>query len=190
MHSESSDLIENKEMDEIDDQYELMAYSSVKIDYEYIISLIQCIVLDEDETDEERQKRIDEIREYIEKLQKDNAQLGRLMMQILEGVIQDKKRYQGKSIAKVLEDMRIKAIHMVVNNFVKKWFVEPDAVMYAAFHSSNGKIKDRSILKDKGDYKKYKLETKNSITKYKYNTMMCNELEKVIQEEILPLLSR
>ena len=51
-----------------------MAYSSTKIDYEYIINLIQNIVTPDDgERDsipEERQKKIGEIRRYVEELKK------------------------------------------------------------------------------------------------------------------------
>ena len=49
---------------DVDQDYELMAYSNTKIDYEYIINLIQNIVTpteeEEDITPEERQKKIDE----------------------------------------------------------------------------------------------------------------------------------
>ncbi|MCI8982086.1 MAG: hypothetical protein HFG78_06730 [Hungatella sp.] len=59
---------------QIDSDYELMAYSSTKIDYEYIINLIQNIVTPDDgERDsipEERQKKIGEIRRYVEELKK------------------------------------------------------------------------------------------------------------------------
>ncbi len=44
-----------------------MAYSSTKIDYEYIIHLIQNIVTpDEDVDSQERQRKIDEAKQYVE----------------------------------------------------------------------------------------------------------------------------
>ena len=48
--------------------YELMAYSHTKIDYEYIINLIQNIVTpsdDEEVAPEQRQKQIEEVKQYI-----------------------------------------------------------------------------------------------------------------------------
>ena len=61
----------------IDEDYELMAYSNTKIDYEYIIHLIQNIVTPDDEeeeiTPEERQKKIDEVKQYVEELNKENV---------------------------------------------------------------------------------------------------------------------
>lgn len=57
---------------QIDSEYELMAYSSTKIDYEYIINLIQNIVTPDDGEEnispDERRRKIDEIRQYVEEL--------------------------------------------------------------------------------------------------------------------------
>ena len=53
-----------------------MAYSSTKIDYEYIINLIQNIVTpteeDEEITPQERQKKLEEVKQYVAELHKDN----------------------------------------------------------------------------------------------------------------------
>ena len=61
---------------EIDQDYELMAYSNTKIDYEYIIHLIQNIVTPYDEIEEitpkERQKKMDEVKQYVGDLRKEN----------------------------------------------------------------------------------------------------------------------
>lgn len=43
-----------------------------------------------DEDENSREKKIEEIREYIEELSKDNSRLGGMMMQILNHVIEDK----------------------------------------------------------------------------------------------------
>lgn len=189
----SDPIEENEEKTEpIDEEYELMAYSQVRIDYEYIINLIQDIVSEENETDteEERQKRLAEIREYIEELSKDNAKLGGLMMQILDDLEKDKDAYRGKNISAILEDMRREAIDIVIDNFVKKWYVNRDAVCYAVLHSANGEIKDRTILKEKADYKKYKEEVEEPLQKFKYHNAMRAELEEVMKAEILPLMDR
>lgn len=68
---------------DVDQDYELMAYSNTKIDYEYIINLIQNIVTpteeEEDITPEERQKKIDEAKQYVEELRKDNEKVADIM---------------------------------------------------------------------------------------------------------------
>lgn len=66
----------------IDPDYELMAYSHTKIDYEYIINLIQNIVTpadDEEVSPEQRQKQIEEVKQYIEDLSKENPKVAEIM---------------------------------------------------------------------------------------------------------------
>ncbi len=67
---EKSDIEdEDPDAPKVNPDYELMAYSNTKIDYEYIINLIQNIVTPgddaEDITPEERQKQIDEMQRHI-----------------------------------------------------------------------------------------------------------------------------
>ena len=72
---------------QIDYDYELVAYSHTKIDYEYIINLIQNIVtseyINEEITPEERQKKIDEVKQYIEELGKENYKVADIMSNIV-----------------------------------------------------------------------------------------------------------
>ena len=72
---------------DVDQDYELMAYSNTKIDYEYIINLIQNIVTpteeEEDITPEERQKKIDEAKQYVEELRKDNEKVADIMSDLI-----------------------------------------------------------------------------------------------------------
>ncbi len=60
-----------------------MAYSSTKIDYEYIINLIQNIVTPDEDAEaispEERQKQIDEVKQYIDEMRKDNPKVAEIM---------------------------------------------------------------------------------------------------------------
>ena len=66
--------------------YELMAYSHTKIDYEYIINLIQNIVTpsdDEEVAPEQRQKQIEEVKQYIGDLSKENPKVAALMSDLV-----------------------------------------------------------------------------------------------------------
>ena len=64
-----------------------MAYSNTKIDYEYIINLIQNIVSpgedEEDISPEERQKQIDEVKQYIEELRNGNPKMADIMSNLV-----------------------------------------------------------------------------------------------------------
>lgn len=59
--------------EELDIDYELLSYDRIKIDYDYIVSLIQNIVSGMDvDDDEAREKKVAEIREYIREVSEDN----------------------------------------------------------------------------------------------------------------------
>ncbi len=179
--------------DVVDTDYELLAYSHVKIDYDYIISLIQNIVssMDDEEDDEEvRQKKIEEIREYIQELSKDNEKLGNLMMQILDTISDDKDAYKGQNISVILENLRHEAISVVVSAFARKWFVDEDAVRYAVEFHRNGEIPNANVLKDSINYAEYKESVKEPLPKFKCRSVMIAELEEIIITEIIPLQRR
>ena len=106
---------EHQEDDTIDLDYELMAYSSTKIDYEYIINLIQNIVTPSEEaeviTPEERQKQIEEVKQYVEEMQKDNPKVAEIMLQLINEIAQDENKYKGQSILNIVENMKLDCIN-------------------------------------------------------------------------------
>lgn len=175
----------------VTDDYELLSYDRVKIDYDYIIALIQNIVIEDDfQNEEERQRKIDEIRDHIEALNEENPKLGAILTHIFEDVLRNKEAYQGRDISAIFEGMRKEAIAQIIDEFVAKWYVDRDTVIFAVAHASNGIIKDRNILKEKGDYAKYKQQVDNPLPKFRYNTSMIAELEQLIDTEIQPLQER
>ena len=129
---------------QIDSDYELMAYSSTKIDYEYIINLIQNIVTPDDgEGDiapEERQKKIGEIRKYVEELRRDNPKIADIMSGLIDEIETDAEKYKGKSILNIVEHMKQDCIDRVITDFCLIWYTSKDDVMYAASHYRNGEI--------------------------------------------------
>ena len=88
-----------------------MAYSSTKIDYEYIINLIQNIVTpEEDEGDispEERQKKIGEIRQYVEELRRDNPKIADIMSGLIDEIETDAANHYRNG--EIPNESRIKA---------------------------------------------------------------------------------
>ena len=113
---------EHQEDDTVDLDYELMAYSSTKIDYEYIINLIQNIVTPSEEaeviTPEERQKQIEEVKQYVEEMQKDNPKVAEIMLQLINEIAQDENKYKGQSILNIVENMKLDCINKVISDFV------------------------------------------------------------------------
>jgi len=95
----------------IDEDYELMAYSNTKIDYEYIIHLIQNIVTPDDEaeeiTPEERQKKIDEVKQYVEELNKENPKIAQIMSDLITEIEKDEEKYKGQNKTVLIRSSQI-----------------------------------------------------------------------------------
>ena len=184
---------DSPESAQIDSDYELMAYSSTKIDYEYIINLIQNIVTPDDgegdATPEERQKKIGEIRKYVEELHRDNLKIVDVMSGLIDEIETDAEKYRGKSILNIVENMKQDCIDRVVTDFCLIWYASKYDVMYAASHYRNGEIPNESRIKATVDYTGYKEAQKKALPKFKYYSQMMAELRKTLDKETKPLTS-
>lgn len=177
---------------QMDQDYELMAYSSTKIDYEYIINLIQNIVTpteeDEEITPQERQKKLEEVKQYVAELRKDNEKVADLMSNLIADIEKDDRKYRGKSILNIIENMKRDCVEKVISDFCIQWYASKDDVMYAAIHYRNGKIPNETAIKATVDYTSYKEAQETALPKYKFYNRMMAELKKTLDEEIKPLL--
>ena len=181
---------EPPEDETIDVDYELMAYSSTKIDYEYIINLIQNIVTPDDDSEvtlEQRKKQIEEVKQYIEDLRKDNFQVADIMDSLVYEIELDKDKYKGQSILNVVENMRQDCIDRVITDFCDEWKTSKEDVMYVAENYRNGTIINESAIKATSNYSEYKDSQDKALPKFKYYSKMMTELRKVLEEEIKPL---
>ena len=189
---DSGGISEEEEKIIVDSDYELMAYSTTKIDYEYIINLIQNIVTPADDveiTSEQRQKQIDEVKQYIEDLRKDNSKIADIMSDLVNEIEQDEYKYKGKSILNIVENMKSNCIERFVSDFCSTWCTSMDDVMYAAMHYHNGEIVNENVIKTNADFTSYKEKQDNLMPKFKYYNNMLQELKIILEKEIKPLLS-
>lgn len=187
-----SDEPTDPETPEIDQDYELMAYSHTKIDYEYIINLIQNIVTPDDDsevTPEQRKKQIEEVKQYIEDLRKDNFQVADIMDSLVYEIELDKDKYKGQSILNIVENMKRDCIEKVVKDFCLTWYASKDDIMYAATHYRNGEIPNENAIKITSDFAGYKAAQEKAIPKFKYYTQLLSALKKTLDKEIKPLIN-
>ncbi len=179
------------DQDKVDPDYELMAYSNTKIDYEYIINLIQNIVNPADEDIEisldERKKKIDEVRQYVDELRKENPQVADIMSNLLDEIEVDENKYKGQSILNIVESTKQEAIDKIITDFCATWYASKDDVMYAALHYRNGEIPNESAIKATVDFGSYKESQENVLPKFKFYSQMIANLKTVLEDEIKPL---
>ena len=143
----------------VDPDYELMAYSNTKIDYEYIIHLIQNIITPNDEeadiTPGERQRKIEEVKQYVEEPRSENPKVAAIMSDLIHKIELDENQYKGQSILAIVEHMKQDCIEQVITDFCITWYASKDDVMYAAAHYTNDKIPNESVIKVTADYTSY-----------------------------------
>ena len=178
---------------EIDLDYELMAYSSTKIDYEYIINLIQNIVTPEDDeadmSPEEKQKQLNEVKQYVEELRKDNSKIADIMSDLIYEIELDESKYHGQSILNIVENMKNSCINKVITQFCNTWYASKEDVMYAAMHYRGGEIPNENAIKATIDYASYKRDCEKALPKFKFYTQMIKDLRSVLEDEVKPLIN-
>ncbi len=82
-----------------------------------------------------------------------------MMIQILDGLQEDKESYRGRSISEIMYEMKEEAISGAVDCFSEKWRVDHTAVLYAAENHNHGEIPNTSILIEHFHYNEYKENT-------------------------------
>src|SRR5699024_1120055 len=92
-------VIDVEDSEEIDIHYELESVHSDVIDYEYIISLIQSFITDDDaEIKDISKKDMDSIDKYINELSITNPQLAKQILDIWYQIQMDPVSYRGQSV--------------------------------------------------------------------------------------------
>lgn len=171
------------------DDYDLVAYSRLRIDFEYIVELLQGFVesLDQSENDfdtAEFEARIRTIREIIDEFAADNPQLSALLMQIVDEIEKDQEKFLGQDISVIINQMRYAVIDEEIKRYAEKWYSEFDDVKYEVFHYRDGELANENKLKDGADYTTYKEENKDALPKFKFRKAMIDEFKNVLMPEI------
>lgn len=181
---------------EIDIEYELESIKTEKINYEYILMLIQAFVPSGDDEYEliarEDAKATLEVNRYIEDLFKNNPKLAGLMQLLWHDLQQNPENYRNKNISMVLENMIEETQYDVVQDFSQKWHVNEDEVAYvmANYNPKRERQSGENELKRSADYISYKESVENPLPKLRYWKTVRSDFEEVMQKEILPLRDR
>lgn len=174
----------------IDLEYELKAYSREKIDYDYIVSLIQTVVsaTDEEKAEQHYQKLLEEINHYIKDLLSSNPKLGALMQKLWESINDNPDAFKGRRVSHILAEMRKEAISKILSTFAEEWCVSLEAVTYSAerYEVGDTEIPGLNNLKKTADFAKYS-ETHSDMSKFKYHQAVKKALSDLLIDEIIPI---
>ncbi|MCI8860598.1 MAG: type I restriction endonuclease subunit R [Lachnospiraceae bacterium] len=175
------------------DDYDLVAYSKLRIDFEYIVELIQGVVesLDQSENDFDEVKfetDIRELKEIIAKFASDNPKLSVLLTQVVDDLKKEKERFLGQDISVMINQMRYTVMDAEIKKFAEKWYLNVEDVKYEAFHFRDGALANENKLKDSINYAAYQEETEDALTKFKFRRQMIEEFKTVLMPEIFSLM--
>ena len=170
-----------------------MAYSKLRIDFEYILELIQGVVesLDQSENDfdeVEFETNIRKLKEIIAEFANDNPKLSVLLTQVVDDLKKDKERFLGQDISVMLNQMRYTVMDAEIKKFAEKWYLDFEDVKYEAFHFRDGALANENKLKDSINYAAYQEEQEDALTKFKFRRQMIEEFKTVLSPEISPLM--
>ena len=120
------------------DDYDLIAYNKLRIDFEYIVELLQGFVDSlhsscSNHSDEEAfADKIKEIREMIQDFAKTNTKLGDLLKVLVNEIEEDRDKYIGQDISVLVNKLRYEAIDKEIVKFAERWYIAPEEVKYEA----------------------------------------------------------
>ncbi len=179
--------------DPILDDYDLIAYTKLKIDFEYIVQLLQGFVdsfnsEDGEYKENEYENKFQQLREMVDDFSKTNPKLGVLLNQILDEIAEDKEKFIGQDMSIIINQMRNEVINKEVNEFSQKWFLDSDEVGYEVYNYKDGVIANENNLKEKANYAEYKKQVPHPLPKFKFRKEMIEAFRNELMANVEPLL--
>lgn len=171
----------------IDDGYELVAFSKLRIDYDYIMELLRSMVVAIEETEEEFRRKLAEVREIIQEFAEDNPKLSKLLLKIVDEVEADKARFAGQDIAAIINRMREEAVDREIKKYADKWYIPFDDVKYEAYHYKDGEMANENMVKEAADFSAYKANNPDAM-KFEFHDDLIEDFHKTLMPEVGQLL--
>lgn len=185
---------EVQDSEEIDIHYELESVHSDVIDYEYIISLIQSFIPDDDDEIKDISKKdMDSIDKYINELSITNPQLAKQILDIWYQIQMDPVSYRGQSVMQLLDEKNENVIREETEQFAKKWAVGEEELIFYSENYLPGKKRQRGekALDDSRNYDEYKkTHGDKALSPLKYRREIKAAYQSFVEEVVEPLKTR
>ena len=173
-----------------DIHYELESVQVDEINYAYILTLIQSMIQQEEDSPQAlSDKDIETVDNYIQSLERTNPKLAEIIRNLWKEVQANPKDYQGQPISDVLNTMIEAIIDDHLKRFAREWYVGLDELRYYVQHYRKGAKKQsgESQLTKSQRYKDYKAETADALNPLSYKKHIKEAYTKLIEEVIEPL---
>lgn len=178
---------------ELDVEYELSSIKTDKINYEYILMLIQSLVPTGDDEIQlvhtMNDKTMQEVEKYLEELARTNQTMANIVKGIWQDLQDNPENYRDKVISMEVEAVIEQTEQQFVEEVSKEWYVEEDKLAYYVDNYKHGKEHQlgASDLYKSADYAEYKTTAENPVMKLRYRSELFKQINQKIEENILPL---
>lgn len=111
------------------------------------------------------------------------------MHSLWKRVEQNPEVYRGKNITELLEQKIVERTTDLVNDFAKKWAIEPDKLHFVVDNYNPGKTNQNGEdeLRNTSNYRVYKENAETPVTKLRYWKSIKQAYTDMIKKEVLPL---
>ena len=185
---------EDPDREPVWDDYELVAYSRFKVDFEYIVGLLQGFVdnlkpgagdYDSGRFDEE----VENLRKIISDFSEANPRLSALLNRLLDDIAGDRDKYVSVDVSELLYMRRSEIVDKEIRSFSEKWFVSFDDVKYEVLNFRDGEISNETKFKESADYGTYKAQTGEPMPKFRFYKALVEDFKNALMPEIRDLLN-
>lgn len=169
---------------DFDIDYELESvHADIKVDYQYLVSLIQKYIDQGASSAGLRQICDPAIDKYIASVLEKNPKLGAVLSSVWNRLKADPKSFEGKKALAVINERIDEIVAEKLKTFADEWCVALNDLEYAA------KYYNQDHMELQMDYAQYK-EKGGSLSKIRYMKQVREYCQELIVSEIIPLLQR
>jgi type I restriction enzyme R subunit len=182
----------DSELPDFDIEYEIESIKTEKIDYEYILALVDSLTQSRvEEPDKDHTEKVKEITSIIEEFSRENPKLSEILLDFIDLASQNPEEFKDVKAANWMSERISEKQRNKLNEFANHYHLNLPAFEF--FASNYDPEKDRSDkqigikeLLSTADYESYRAENPNGYSKkliYKHN--LRQEVGEFVEDEIL-----
>ncbi|MBG9982225.1 type I restriction endonuclease subunit R [Aerococcaceae bacterium DSM 111020] len=175
---------------ELDIEYQIQSIHNEKIDYDYLLNLMEISRRNEKAKERDYRDSDDakQIEKYIADLSKSKPELAKVVQKVWQEYLEAPELYEDKTFPTVINQYVENYTQQSLHQFADEWKVDLNDLDF--FVDNYDIHRDRQIgesdLLQRADYDEYKSVNPNGVKKLRYNKSIREESTKMVIEEILP----
>lgn len=190
---------EEPEIELLNIDYEFRGVHTAKIDYNYIVQLIQSTVDSRNAEDKKQmdrraqEKKNREIEKILESYESGNPKAGIIIREVWEEIKEDDKSFKDKDISVLIDERFREKYNTKISEFADQWAIDTESLDFVAENyvvdKNRNQLGEKELISS-GNLKEYNEKTGQKLNKLKYRKSIRKEYKSFVEEEIVPLKVR